>query len=173
MVSEVWERIVGETNKAWYAFQVYRDMPMFGNKKDRRTLANAARIMEYADDQQLAKWSSKNKWVERTQAYDAHLGHTALTIREAGLAEYQQHTIASLGAQLIVANEIIDRSLAEMKKELDEGKVPNALDVKRIMSSIHEKDNLARRIGKMPISFYREEEEPETDDILYVIGEVT
>jgi len=170
-MSEIWDRLPTETNKAWYAFQVYRDMPLFGDKKERRTLVNAARIMEYSDDQQLAKWSSKNMWVERTQGYDAHLGHTALTIREAAIGQYQQAVIASLGAQLVVANEIIDRSLAAMKEELDGGKVPNALDVKRIMSSIHEKDDLARRAGKMPTNFTRESVPDEDEDTYYVIGE--
>ena len=169
-MDKIWERLPGETDKAWAAFQVYRDLPLFGEKSTRRTLVNAARILDYSDDQQLAKWSSKNSWVDRTRGYDAHLGHNALTIREAALSEYQQAVVASLGMQLIMADEIINRSLAAMKRELDEGTVPSTLDVKRIMSSIREKDDLARRAGKMPVSFRRSDAEEDDEDMVYVIG---
>jgi len=170
-MSEIWDRLPSETDKAWAAFQVYRDMPLFGSKTERRSLNNAARSMGYSDEQQLTKWSSKNAWVDRARGYDAHLGHSMMVIKETGLAQYQQAVISSLGAQLVVANEIIDRSLAAMREELDEGKVPNALDVKRIMSSIHEKDNLARRAGKMPTAFTSEQVDDDDDEVMsYVIG---
>lgn len=168
--SAIWERLSHETDKAWAAFQVYRDLPLLGEKAERRTLANVTRKLGHNRKNQVEKWSSGYQWVDRSRAYDAHLGRIALTVREVGLKEYQQTVIHSLNLQLVVANEILDRSLAEMKDQMDAGKTPDPLDVKRLIGAIHEKDDLARRAANMPTGFFREEVSAYEEDILYIIG---
>lgn len=61
-----YERQEGETPKAWEAFKVYRDLG------STRSLAKCAELYYGARKNlaQLAKWSAKNAWVERVQAYE-------------------------------------------------------------------------------------------------------
>lgn len=79
-----WEQQPGETAKAYQAFCVYRDLGAGrslsiayestgkGRSKtgERSGKTEAPRLWE--------RWSSKYKWVERSQAYDAHIARIRL-----------------------------------------------------------------------------------------------
>lgn len=163
---KIWERLPQETDKSWAAFQIYREMPTFGAKAEKRSLGNLARKLGYTDAQQVTKWSGVYDWQARCRAYDAHVGTEIMTIREVALAEYQQAVVSSLGLQLAVLDEIINQALKDMKEQ----DTPDPLDVKRLVSAIHEKDDLARRAGSMPTAFIRAEAEIPVDEHLFIIG---
>lgn len=82
-----WDRVEGESAKAYAAFCKYRDL-----KPDRRSL-NAAygggRAPGY-----WAEWSSQFRWVERAAAYDAHLDELRRSERERRLRALEERRFA-------------------------------------------------------------------------------
>lgn len=60
----IYERLENETPKAWEAFCIYRNM---GRS---RTLERVVKELQKSL-QQIGKWSSTYKWVERVAAFDA------------------------------------------------------------------------------------------------------
>lgn len=64
MPPEPWERQIGESARAFEAFQVYRDMGV-----NRNIRAAAQQVGKSKTT--IQKWSSNHKWVERVAAWDA------------------------------------------------------------------------------------------------------
>ncbi len=167
-----WDRLRQETNKSWGAFILYREMPPFGAKGESRSLFNAGIKLGYKDQKQLEKWSAKYQWGNRVAAYDSHKARTSIEIRDASLVEYRRAVTQSLTIQLAVLNEILDRTLGDMKDKMDAGTNPDPLEIKRLAAALREKDDLARRAGSMPTGFIRETipDTSKDDDIVFVIG---
>lgn len=77
---ELWERLPGETEKAWIGFRIYRDLP-----PGQRTLPDA--YMLYCEETRgeqpeerpshapgyFSTWSSENEWLARAAAYDRYM----------------------------------------------------------------------------------------------------
>lgn len=63
-MSEYWERLPNETNKAYSAFCVYRDL-----RHDRSFTRVQAKLGKKSRTY-IAYWSKKYKWVERVRAFD-------------------------------------------------------------------------------------------------------
>jgi hypothetical protein len=64
-MAELWERLKYESSKAYAAFCVYRDMG-----PDRSIVKAAEEPGTSPKVRQFKKWSSRNRWVQRAQAYD-------------------------------------------------------------------------------------------------------
>lgn len=64
-MSKIWERQDNETVKAYEAFDTYLRM-------DGRSIRDVAQRLNKSDTL-IARWSVKNNWVERVQAYEDHL----------------------------------------------------------------------------------------------------
>lgn len=62
---EAWARREGETEPAFEAFRVYRDM---GASRNQIAVAEVLGKSQ----QLLSRWSAKHEWVERARAYDNH-----------------------------------------------------------------------------------------------------
>lgn len=73
-----WEPQEGESAPAYQAFAEYRDL---GGE---RSLESVARILSKSS-QLLKRWSARWKWVERSQAYDAHMDSLEQKAREKAL----------------------------------------------------------------------------------------
>lgn len=69
---KAWDQIAGETDKAYRAFMIYRNLP-----PEQRSIRAAWN--EYSPDKEdsvsshFAIWASQNHWQERAQAWDNHL----------------------------------------------------------------------------------------------------
>ncbi len=67
-MSELWERMPGESTKAYSVFCQYRDLgPERSLEKLRQKLAKSRSRAT------LTRWSSKYNWVERARAYDDYI----------------------------------------------------------------------------------------------------
>lgn len=63
-----WNRIQGETSKQFEAFSIYRDMG------PERSISEVAKLWsESGATSRLREWATKNKWNQRTIAYDDHI----------------------------------------------------------------------------------------------------
>ena len=68
----IWDKQIGETNRAYNAFLAYRNMGAL------RSLTKAAKVFygdiylpkSYSKDTQFRKWSRTHNWVARCEAYD-------------------------------------------------------------------------------------------------------
>lgn len=75
-----WERLPTETEKAWEAFQIYRDL---GSK---RGIAAVQEVMRRTPGyrRQLQTWASQYNWEARGREYDNHLDRVTRLQREQG-----------------------------------------------------------------------------------------
>lgn len=62
-----WEKQRGESSKAWWAFQTYRDL---GPDRSLTKVQEIAQETRIASPSMVARWSSRWGWVERCHAFD-------------------------------------------------------------------------------------------------------
>lgn len=75
-----WERVPGETQKAFEAFCIYRDMGASRSlQKVADRLGKCSRLIK--------KWSSQDGWVKRTTAYDDYMDRKARGVVESKLED--------------------------------------------------------------------------------------
>lgn len=91
-----WERIPGETPKAYSAFLAFREM---GSQRSLRKLAMSG-DERTSHLRQMATWSSQHAWVERAAAYDEHIAREGMAAEiEAVRQMRQRHAQAALALQ--------------------------------------------------------------------------
>ena len=72
-----WERQPEETNKAWNAFRIYRDLD-----PAERSVQKVADSLTVTSTRHLRDWCSKFEWVSRAGQYDAHMDELKRNQRE-------------------------------------------------------------------------------------------
>jgi len=122
-----WDRLTGESSKAYAHFCLYRDM---GQGRSLRKLAADAKTTSKL--RQLQHWSSRWKWVERCEKYDDFLEHQDRLRRERERREMneRQAKIGVLGQNLAVKG--VEKLLAEVQsgeKNLGAAELARLLDV--------------------------------------------
>jgi hypothetical protein len=107
-----WDRLTGESSKAFANFCLYRDM---GVSRSLRKAAVDGRCT--AKLRQLERWSTRHKWVERAADYDAYLDRLARfeseRARKNMLKRHSQ--LSLLGQNVAVAS--LQRILHEMNED--------------------------------------------------------
>jgi len=167
----LWDRRPDETDKSWAAFQLYRDLPVYGEGENKRTLANVASKLGYSTPDYVERWSAKYNWVERASAFDTALGASAMELRLADIEVYQDVVRQSTMQQLVVLNAILEKKLADMNSKLDSNEPVDTMEINRLAKAMEVKDNLARRIAHMPTTYTSEKSKEELDeDTVFVIG---
>lgn len=163
-----WDRRPSETDKAFIAFQTYVGLDPYGEGDQKRSLPNTAKALNLASSSGVAAWSTENDWVSRAAAYDAWVGVKLLQVKETDLKNYQQGTINTLSIQLAAVNKIINKT---MKGMMTSDYDVDLNDFERLMRIIRIKDDLARRIGRMPTQFTTERADDEdTETRVFTIG---
>ena len=113
----MWDRQEGETNRAYNAFRVYRNMGAL------RTLKKAAEkyygdayfVRTSAKNRNFEYWSSNHNWVARCAAYDDEEDRIYLLEQREGIKKMNKRQ-ASLGAAM--QGKATDRLLAILPDEL-------------------------------------------------------
>ena len=126
---ELWERRDIETDPAWAAFVVYRDMgPQRSTAKTARSLGKSKTQMD--------QWSSKHGWVARVHAYDMHLDELARTAHEHELVEWRKQQ-TRLGGKLLDLAEIgAHQILKAVKREQNPKKLTSA-EIEKLAKTGH------------------------------------
>lgn len=164
-----WERLPKETDKAWHAFCVYRDLPLHSpDKTNRRSIPNTAAIIGHKSPSTVEGWSRNNDWVARARARDAHLNKLTMTIKEQSLGELQESVIAQTILEIALLRKGIDDRLEHFAKHSDEYTIA---EIQRIAKTLETVDNLARRIARLPTNFTSDTVEDSPQEI-YIIGEI-
>ena len=92
---EPWERQPDETDRAWEAFLVYRDLG------PGRSVAEAARRLSISGAV-IHKWSGPHRWLERVKPYDRHVDKMAV-------AAFAQRTSELMDQQLRISRKLLDK----------------------------------------------------------------
>lgn len=162
ILTAIWDRLPGETDKAWEAFRIYRDMPLFGPKTEKRSLQNLMDIIGHTSMGTTQMWSVKYRWQARCRAYDSYKGIKADEFRQVALQEYQENLISRSSQQVAAMDEVIDNTLSKLMEQADAlmGKADSVEAVEsltkaieRMVRAMKEKDSLARRNAKMPTTY--------------------
>lgn len=178
-MTEMWDKLPEETAKAWSAFQIYRDLPPHNEvQSDRRGFKNVADRIGHKSLTMVSDWSRKFGWVERSRAYDAHLGQLALTFHEVEIERYQQHVIESTIQQITIADKALNIKLTQAIAILEDDSQPadgiykltvDPIDLLRLATAIEKLDNLKRRIGRMPTNYKSSTAEDTPDDAVFIV----
>lgn len=90
-MGNLWDRLENETAKAYAAFAVYRDLgPLRSLVRARDKLGKRPGY-----ETLLGRWSRRYNWVERAQAWDAHLDEITKTTTEETRKEMARRHIES------------------------------------------------------------------------------
>ena len=164
----LWAMQPQETSLAFQAFNKYLHM-LDDPTVRRRSLHRLAVEMGYADKKALENWSASNNWVERARFYDSYHAIAIVQREVQDLGAFQAHVVESLTEQLAALDTIINTMLNDMLHGGDD-KVYTASDVKRITETVKLKDDLMRRVAKLPTTYLSEGEEEIEQQMTYIIG---
>ena len=126
-MAEIWERLPGESSKAYEAFCIYRDLGV-----DRSIEKTAKSRLKPGSFSWLRNWSSKYNWVERARAYDDYLEREKRKEQEKAILEMvERHTKEAMALQ---------QKALERLKSLD----PNELSTRDVLNYLMEAMKLER-----------------------------
>lgn len=126
-MAEIWERLPGESSKAYEAFCIYRDLGV-----DRSIEKTAKSRLKPGSYSWLRNWSSKYNWVERARAYDDYLEREKRKEQEKAILEMvERHTKEAMALQ---------QKALERLKSLD----PNELSTRDVLNYLMEAMKLER-----------------------------
>ena len=165
-----WSMLPQETERQFRAFQKYLHM-LDDPDETQRSGRRLAIEMGYADDSALEIWSAKNNWVARARAYDDYMSVAIVQREVTNVGAYQDHVIESLTQQLNILDRILNTELMKYAIAQETGDEIKTQDIKRLVDSVKAKDDLARRVGRMPTNFITEPAEKDDEQHTYVIGE--
>jgi len=158
-----WERLEGETPKAWAAFRHYAGTP-----EAERSLVRCCRTYyshgRASNVKRWARWSSRFRWVERAAAWDAEKARAA---RKAELRAIE--TMRS--AHVAVASELLDvvrMSVRRLRERMERN--PNETLPARLWSQAITAASTLERVTRgepSTIEEHREEQEHTTVRIVW------
>lgn len=167
MASE-WDRIEGETERSFAAFNEYLRLP-----PGERSLARVTLLIGNSpkSQSQTEAWSRRFRWVERAAAYDAYMAKTAIQVRKVDLEAAQQRhlEVTTLGYTLALQTGL--KLLNLLKEHLDNDEPVDSKAYNRVVRTIIDADTGMRRALKLPTQF-RTETIDDTDAAgeVYIVG---
>lgn len=164
-----WAMLPQETERQFRAFQKYLHMLDDPDEK-RRSLRRIAIEMGYSSEKMLEVWSAKNRWVERARAYDNYMSVAIVEREIRDLGAFQDHVVESLTSQLNLLDRILNKELLSVVKAQEAGSEVASQDIKRLVDSVKAKDDLARRVARMPTNFTAEPADKDDEPHTYIIG---
>ncbi len=162
-----WGRQPTDTERSFKVFQKYLHMI---NDEKGRSLHRLAIDEGYADKKALEKWSTEKDWVERAAAFDVYMSLAIVEHEIVGVAKYQLDVVEKLTQQINAMNNVLDATIAEMNRQVMSGMQINTNDLKRLMDSIRLKDDLARRVARLPTNYMSQPVEDDNEQMTYIIG---
>ena len=171
---KAWDILPNETRNAYNAFSIYLNMPIADpDPKKRRSYENLRVILGYNRKGTIEVWARKYQWIERARAHDISMGVKLEERRLATLDDFQRATIQSTSTQIVGLNSVIDGAISGLRKRIEEGEAVKGVDIKHLVDALMVKDNLMRRIARMPINYRSEnveEQDLDEDDAVFILG---
>ncbi|MDR4483809.1 MAG: hypothetical protein R3B95_11455 [Nitrospirales bacterium] len=114
----LWDRLPGESVKAFAAFKVYRDMGM--ERSYRKVAKTLGRNLSWIRD-----WGGKYEWTRRVEAWEDHLNRLEVKAQEDAIKEMNKEQASVGRAMLSVA-------AANINRLYQDGKEANCLNTNQI-----------------------------------------
>lgn len=109
-MARIWERLKNETDPAWEAFVLYRDM---GVQRTRKAVGK--HLGKHVQGLQL--WASEFKWVERARAWDAEKDKVRLKGELSAIEDMRKRQVQlALTMQQIAGQELLKMAKAARDK---------------------------------------------------------
>lgn len=137
-MAKPWERLPDETTKQWEAFCVYRDLKNINDPTSKRSLELAGQVLGKTKTT-LEPWSSKNRWVERVDAWDAEQERIK---REIAQKEMQEDIRRMLKRQAAAGKFAQEKAVKALNKMPDEDIKPS--DAARLLDVGSKLERIAR-----------------------------
>lgn len=135
-MTQLWERQEGETDKAYEAFALYRDMGAG------RSLREVARKLNKSLTQ-ITKWSTPNNWSERVSAWDDHADERR---RERNL-QRQKQVEDNAWLDYETMRRVIEKRVETLKDTNYAGAVS---EMQALLDLMRKADDMARRNVGLP-----------------------
>ncbi len=116
---EPWERQPNESDKAFQAFAIYRDMGANGQKRSIRAVAQKLKKSTTI----IGRWSSNLNWVERANAWDDELDRLTREELTKGIAEMRKRHAKIAQAMLAKALKGLQRIPEDEMSSQDVAKI--------------------------------------------------
>jgi hypothetical protein len=155
MAVNIWDRQHDETEKAYEAFEIYRDLG------EERALAKVSAALGHKSSTGIERWSAKYQWRKRVVAYDN-------SIRNVAMDSYKSSIEMFVGA--IIRNEAKDyhNMLHQWREIASTVTTPN--EFAKMMQAYDTIDRIGRRIARLPTSFNPETEIPQSEQEEYILS---
>jgi len=86
-----WERQPDETDRAWAAFRVYRDLPPAERSYGAAFRKTYQKPANYQAPQWYRQWANRHGWRDRVEAWDRHLDDVGRAVTERERVEWRGH----------------------------------------------------------------------------------
>lgn len=143
-----WHRQPEETNKAWAAFQAYRDQ-----NPEERNYDDIADKMDHSSKRYITRWANKYDWQDRIRAFDNYMTEQRIQQRREehrekikDLAEQQRRLHRAATTNAALALEQSQRILKEVKD--NESKRPD-FQTSKLPSLLRAASDIAETSGEM------------------------
>lgn len=138
---EPWTKQPWESWKAYEAFTMYRDLGSTRTLREvaERIIQGSPKRKQESVERQLGGWSAAHKWVERVDAYVAHMDRALVIARETQVARINEEDLEIGDAMLrIVHNsvDLMDAVGAGIPLELVERWVTTAVKTRRLAAGM-------------------------------------
>lgn len=145
----LWERLDGETVKAFNAFKTYLRL---GNK---RSLAKTAEALGHAALGTVQNWSVKYKWVDRVAGYDEAEFDSIEGNRVRLMQANQEQILYDMMNDYNTMLDLWRRSLMNIEERLESDPlfILEAKEMKDLVGSRKAIDDIGRRMVGLPNSF--------------------
>ena len=122
-----WDRLPGESSKAYHHFCLYRDMAL---ARSLRQMANVSGCT--SQRRQLNRWSTRWRWVERCGQYDDYLEHQARLQTEKERREmHKRHAKMGMLAQTFAVRKLekMASRIEQDEERVSPGEVARILEI--------------------------------------------
>lgn len=167
-----WEMLPTETQQQFAAFEIYRQLNPYGSGETKRNIANVAVKLGLKATSNLEIWSSKNSWSERVRAYDSYVAASSITLQTKTAEEYAMHIVTKTTQRLAYAGQLVEMKMKKLREQMDAGVEVEASELKAVVASIKQIDDISRRSAGLATS-YNSEVAPvdiAEDDDVFVVG---
>lgn len=106
-----WERLPDETDRAWAAFCVYRDMGPETRSYNRAYQQRYAKPEGAQAPAFFRRWGAQQSWVERARAWDHHLDEVNRRAQEEDARKWRQRRRDLLGAYFAKLAQALDAAV--------------------------------------------------------------
>lgn len=178
VIRNAWDKRDDETDHAYAAFRQYMELPRFGAKGVRRSLAVLAKQLGHSALGTVEQWSSKYDWTARINAYEMSRPALPQVYQEQSVADYRETVIEKSTQITSYLWEILAHELAQIRQQqLQENRSIPISDLQKLAKAAESLQGMARQSAGLPRDYgivdTMDEEDENAARAVIIMGELT